>query len=209
MTSTKHSISAAHRITGKSRTTISSHMKSGKLSYEENQDGEKVIDASELIRVYGEQCNFDQVNTEANKPEKKISIAQSNDQTVQSDLLLAKQKIDSLNEKADSYKEEIEYLRERLDKSDKTVSDIAQLTKLITDQRDKDNSAGDWKKSIKALEDRIANQEKAAQKKADTLDKEKEELKAQLEEKEKRLKEEQAALELEKSKSFLHKLFGS
>ena len=208
MTSTKHSISAAHRITGKSRTTISSHMKSGKLSYEENQDGEKVIDASELMRVYGEQCNFDQTNTETNKPEKKISTAQSNDQTVQSDLLLAKQKIDSLTEKAESYKEEVEYLRERLDKSDKTVSDIAQLTKLITDQRDKDNSAGDWEKSIKALEDRIANQEKSAIEKAEKEAEEKNEFQKKLEEKEAELKEQKEAFELEQSKSFLHKLFG-
>ena len=184
-------------------------MKSGKLSYAENQDGEKVIDASELMRVYGDQCNFDQANTDIKKPEKKIPNAQLNDQTVQSELLLARQKIDSLNEKSDLYKEEIEYLRERLDKSDKTVSDIAQLTKLLTDQRDKDNSAGDWANSIKALEDRIANQEKAAQEKSEAEAKEKEELKAQLEEKDKILKVEQEALKLEKSKSFLHKLLGS
>ncbi len=208
MTSTKHSISAAHRITGKSRTTISSHMKSGKLSYEENQDGEKVIDASELIRVYGDQCNFDQANTDANKPEKKIPVAQSNDQTVQSDLLLAKQKIDSLTEKADSYKEEIEYLRERLDKSDKTVSDIAQLTKLITDQRDKDNNAGDWEKSITALEERIANQEKAAKEKAEKEAEEKNEFQKKLDEKEAQLKEKEEALELEKHKSFIHRMLG-
>ena len=208
MTSTKYSISAAHRITGKSRTTISSHMKSGKLSYEENHDGEKVIDASELIRVYGDQCNFDQADTDTKKPEKKIATVQSSDQTVQSELLLAKQKIDFLNDKTNSYKEEIEYLRERLDKSDKTVSDIAQLTKLLTDQREKDNNTGDWEKSIKALEDRMANQEKAAQKKADTLDKEKEEIQKQLEEKEKLLKEKEEALELEKHKSFIHRMLG-
>ena len=55
---TKYSISAASRITGKSRTTISKHLKQGKLSCEEGTDGAKLIDASELIRAYGDACDF-------------------------------------------------------------------------------------------------------------------------------------------------------
>ena len=55
---TKYTITAAHRITGKSRTTLQKHLKKGKLSCEETDDGIKLIDASELIRVYGDACDF-------------------------------------------------------------------------------------------------------------------------------------------------------
>ena len=52
MTTTKYSISAAHRITGKSRTTITKHLASGKLSCEEDAQGNKLIDAfQELWRT--------------------------------------------------------------------------------------------------------------------------------------------------------------
>lgn len=55
---TKYSITAAHRVTGKSRTTIQKHLKEGKLSATIGPDGTKLIDASELIRVYGAECDF-------------------------------------------------------------------------------------------------------------------------------------------------------
>ena len=53
MTSTKLSISAAHRLTGKSKTTLRKHMANGRLSYELDGKGNKRIDVSELERVYG------------------------------------------------------------------------------------------------------------------------------------------------------------
>ena len=66
MTQSKFSISEIHRITGKSRTTISKHMEEGKLSYE--LDGEKkTVDAAELMRVYGDDCDFERVNGKKTK----------------------------------------------------------------------------------------------------------------------------------------------
>ena len=64
---THYSITAAHRITGKSRTTIQRHLKKGKLSFVEDDDGIKRIDASELIRVYGDDCDFSRERTEASQ----------------------------------------------------------------------------------------------------------------------------------------------
>ena len=49
----KHSISAAARISGKSRSTLYRHIKSGRLSSELGSGGEPLIDTSELARVYG------------------------------------------------------------------------------------------------------------------------------------------------------------
>lgn len=49
----KHSISEAAKLTGKNRSTLHRHIQSGKLSKEEDEEGNPVIDTSELQRVYG------------------------------------------------------------------------------------------------------------------------------------------------------------
>jgi len=48
------SISEAARLTGKSRRTLHRHIDAGHISRSHTQSGEKGIDISELIRVYGE-----------------------------------------------------------------------------------------------------------------------------------------------------------
>lgn len=50
----KLNLSQAAKATGKNRTTIWRHVKSGKLSSERDIDGMPFIDTSELLRVYGE-----------------------------------------------------------------------------------------------------------------------------------------------------------
>lgn len=49
----RHSISEASKLTGKARSTLHRHLKSGKLSKEQDADGQPVIDTAELVRVYG------------------------------------------------------------------------------------------------------------------------------------------------------------
>jgi len=56
-TQAKLSISKASKIFGKDRKTISSYIAKGKLSCETNEQGHKLIDFSELRRVYGEPKN--------------------------------------------------------------------------------------------------------------------------------------------------------
>lgn len=55
---TRYNITDAHRVTGKSRTTLQRHLKTGRLSATVDEQGNKLIDASELIRVYGDDCDF-------------------------------------------------------------------------------------------------------------------------------------------------------
>ena len=55
MTQTKYSISEAARRVNRNRATISRHLDGGKLSYEIDHQNRKVIDAMELIRVYGDE----------------------------------------------------------------------------------------------------------------------------------------------------------
>lgn len=78
MQNTRYSISAAARIIDKSRATISRHMKAGKLSYEVDDDGNKLIEASELIRVYGQDCDFKREETRGPSETKRI---ESQDET--------------------------------------------------------------------------------------------------------------------------------
>jgi hypothetical protein len=50
----KLNLSQAAKAVNKNRTTIWRHIKSGKLSADNNRDGLPFVDTSELIRVYGE-----------------------------------------------------------------------------------------------------------------------------------------------------------
>ena len=216
-------ISKASQMAGVSRATIYNDIESGTLSIELGAKGRKMVDVSELTRVYKTLKNPDDddnsktVKTDKKRDSKvpeqsnKVAVLQERleAQKKHSELLedlLEKEKEERLRER-DASKEFEEYFKTQIENQSESIKNF---TRLLEDQRgDTSDTNNDWEKSIKALEDRIANQEKVAQEKAETLDKEKEELKAQLEEKEKILKEEQEALELEKSKSFLHKLFGS
>ncbi len=56
---TQYTITQAHRITGRSRTTLQRHLKKGVLSSTTDEFKNVRIDASELMRVYGaDQCDF-------------------------------------------------------------------------------------------------------------------------------------------------------
>ena len=59
----RHTISEAARITGKSRSTLHRHIKSGKLSKTTDETGAPVIDTSELQRVYGSLSHRDSVSS--------------------------------------------------------------------------------------------------------------------------------------------------
>ena len=61
MSKSRFTISEINRITGKSRTTISKHIKEGKLSATQSGD-QKLVDAAELIRVYGDECDFEKAS---------------------------------------------------------------------------------------------------------------------------------------------------
>src|SRR5687767_10428025 len=53
-TKTKFTVTEAEELTGRSRQTISAYVKSGKLSAEIGPKGKKIIDLSELHRVFPE-----------------------------------------------------------------------------------------------------------------------------------------------------------
>lgn len=118
---TKYSISAASRITGKSRTTISKHLKQGKLSCEEGGDGAKLIDASELIRVYGDACAFDVDQSRDRQPSPAEKPPMATEQGVQAALTTLQTQLDKEvtereRERA-HYREQIEQLQAALERA--------------------------------------------------------------------------------------------
>ena len=118
----KHSISEASKITGKARSTLHRHLKSGKLSKEIDADGQPVIDTAELVRVYGLLHGKDSSAT--------VPIGQQ--ATPQSDSLL-QAKIEAMMEA------QIEQLRADLDDARKERDDwkaqAQRLSGLLSDQR--------------------------------------------------------------------------
>lgn len=211
----KYSISEAARIAGVTRKTLYKHIDKKPISTEQDVNGRPVIDASELMRVYGDQCRFNHENDKQDTVSSKQMYADAHSPTFV-EIAVTKKELDMLrarmNAEKDSFEEQIDYLRKKLDEA---TSESRKLTALLTDQSTKNVSSNDWQKSIKALEDRIANQETAIQEKiaADAIksaqeEQEKYELKKLLDEKDKLLADNKAALEAEKNKSFFKKILG-
>ena len=151
MTSTKYTIAAANRITGKSRTTISKHISSGALSVEVTSDGKKLIDASELLRVYGDACNFDReegrvVSSKSNS--EKASIGGNELQLVKAQL---ESQIGERKNERDLYIAQIENLQDSLAKA----QDGHNRATLLLEHHSK--KGGDWEQALQAMEEKLAN----------------------------------------------------
>jgi chromosome segregation ATPase len=223
----KLSMEQAATVIGKSKKTIYNHKDRNKFSFDTDEEGKAVIDASELLRVYGNKPEIIQRLKELQEPTnengsvitpaytKKSAPSVKESEIVDYKIKLVKLEAELEKEKALKMKveESLDYFKEALEKAQDTAQKV---TLLLEDQRNnKPETNNDWQKSLKALEDRIANQETSIQEKiAQEAEKaakeaqEKEELRAQLEEKEAILAKKEEALKVEKSKSFLHKLLG-
>ena len=196
----KYSISESARIVGITRKTLYKHIDKKPISTEKDNNGKPVIDASELIRVYGDQCKFNitDVNKDTEKGTQKSSSVSTSDSI---EMAVTKKELELLKSQMasekDSLEEQIDYLRKKLDES---TSESRKLTALITDQS-QDNKADDWQKSLKMLEQRISNQEESAKVKQDKAEKENKILRDNLE-------KEKEALAEELGKGFWKRLLG-
>jgi DNA repair exonuclease SbcCD ATPase subunit len=192
----KYSISKAARIVGVTRKTFYKHIDKKRITVEKDENDNPVIDASELIRVYGDQCDFNEEGTKKEETHAEIKEPVISEPV---EVAVIKKELELLKEQQKSekenFEEQIDYLRNKLDEAN---SEQRKLTALLTDQSsNKESREGEWKKSMKALEQRIANQEKKAKERED---KEKRLLKAN-----KNLKR---ALDAERDKTLFEKLFG-
>jgi hypothetical protein len=111
-------LSEAAKYTGKNRTTIFRAMKTGRLSFSVNGDGERRVDTSELDRVFRA---TDADNSQSNSTGVAVLTAQ----------LEAERRANALLERSN------DDLRQRLDASEAERRNVhAQLTALLSDKRE-------------------------------------------------------------------------
>ena len=116
----------AAELTGKSKSTIQRAMNSGKLSYELDQNGRRVIDVSELERCFGLQQggNAGGQNGGANSVQQELEKAQS---LLEAERL--KMRIRMLEEQLETANSQIDDLKAQRDQWQKQASQV-----LITSQ---------------------------------------------------------------------------
>lgn len=127
-----HSISEAHRLTGKARTTIRRDLVSGLLSAATRPNGARVIETSELTRVYGPLQKLQKQRHLKIQPEPGSNPEQSG--LVESILqrlreaevraARAEGERDALRELADQARQDAAAWRERADRADRLLLDL-------------------------------------------------------------------------------------
>ena len=160
MTTTKYSMSVASRLIGKSRNTLARDMREGKLSWEEGPDGSKQIDASELMRVYGDAFKLHRLGEGAKKPPVAKNSDSASTSSNHSELNALREQLQALSEERErersQLRQQIDYLQDALKVSQETQT----KTMLLLEHRT--SGGGEWQAAIKQLEERIAKQEEGA-----------------------------------------------
>ena len=114
----------ASDLTGKNQSTIHRAMKAGRLSYSLSDSGERLVDTSELARLFPLKGGDDTLRNDASVGQRKDTQASD----LRAQLALMQQRIDGLEaDKAD--------LRAERDRLLAVIETQAQQVKLLTDQR--------------------------------------------------------------------------
>lgn len=197
-------ISQAADMVGVTRATFYRHIDKKGITVQKDEDGNPLVDVSELTRVYGHRVkplNSDAPKTEQADTPLNTQVMQPQNSNVNTTLLEEKIKhLEELREldkvaskkQIENLENQIDYLQDSLSKSQDNQS---KLTLML--EHKESQGTGEWQKAMKAVEARIANQESKA--------KEEQERANKIMRQNQLLKK---ALEDEKNKSFWQKLFG-
>ncbi|MGH1379198.1 MAG: hypothetical protein ACRBB3_10300 [Alphaproteobacteria bacterium] len=177
----------AAKVAGVSRRSFYNHIPKKSISLTQDSDGEEKIDLSELKRVYGEErvaLNLkkfmdEQGDVQEREPVQDKSVQKSaNSNKAEIELEVLKERLNHFDDYKQERVREREQLEERIGQLESTLQkalDNQNKTTLLLEHYTKgDEGNEDWKKSIKALEEKIANQEKEAKEKAEEEAKQKE-----------------------------------
>ena len=115
----KVSISEAARLTGKSRTTLHRLIKAGELSTCSGARNAKMVDISEIIRVFGD----------ISKPVQEQPFEQVPEQRVTVQPALSEQMVSSL-------KQEVEHLRTLVSAQESHIDSLKQSLQLLEHKKD-------------------------------------------------------------------------
>ena len=146
---TRYNIMQAHRITGKSRTTIQRHLKSGKLSFVEDGDGNRMIDASELIRVYGDDCNFSSEEQSGGGESEVTTPVHHRVHTLE-------ERIETLVEERKREREQLQSQIDHLKESLQLAQEGHNRATLLLENR---SGEGEWREAVSSLEQRFKERE--------------------------------------------------
>jgi len=115
----KVSISEAARLTGKSRTTLHRLIKTGDLSTCAGVRNAKMVDISELIRVFGDISKPVQEQPFEQVPEQRVTVTPA----------LSEQMVSSL-------KQEVEHLRTLVSAQESHIDSLKQSLQLLEHKKD-------------------------------------------------------------------------
>ena len=155
---TKYTITAAARIANKSATTIREHIRKGDLSFTQDKKGRRWIDASELYRVYDDDCDFERgktnktSSTDVNHSEAEREIVALQDQL--------RQEQGEREREQQQLQDQIDFLRRSLEKSQEGHNRATLLLEHKSQDHDRQQEqSGLWQKELEELKMRVANQE--------------------------------------------------
>ncbi len=107
----KLSITEAANLAGVSRNTMYSKIKKGILSKSKDSNGKAYIELSELLRIYPDASNKEDVKHDV-QPEQSMTVEELQELvTLRAQVALYEQKEEMLNERVEFYKGEVERLR--------------------------------------------------------------------------------------------------
>ena len=132
----------AAELTGKSKSTIQSWMKNGKISFELDSHKRRVIDVAELERVFG------LVPQESDMEQQKNVEAEIEKATQMLDMERLKMRVKLLEEQLDTARESIEDLKTQRDQWQKQAQQV-----LLTSEYSQ-KQAEELKQELKARENR-------------------------------------------------------
>ena len=132
-------------------------MKSGKLSFQLDNDRNRTVDAAELLRVYGNSCDFDR---EQGKPHS--STTTRIETSAGSGLLDVKELQRQLEQQ---YQAQINVLTDALERSQEGHNRATLLLEQKSSQSD------GWKEAIASMEQRLANESEMQKKQIGDLKK--------------------------------------
>jgi len=165
---TKYSISQSSRIAGKSRTTIKAHIKKGKLSAEEDANGNPVVDGAELFRLYGDDCDFER----AEPPGKRSSAGkraggQPGDQNPTTDLKHLQDQLERETQERKREREQFEAQIDHLQGALKLAQEGQMKATLLLESRG--DGVGDLQQKLRQLDARLDRQEENARREVEEI----------------------------------------
>lgn len=176
MSASKVSVSVAAKMVDVSRATFYRHIDEKSISTEQDDKGNKVIQVSELIRVYGDKLKTLEEVEKAEKAKKKKNETGQDTNNVSTELELLREKLKNLETEREREREQlsdqIEDLRTRLEKTEdqriKAEEQKDRLTLMLTDQRSEkekteekqDQKLNDMEASIQELKNQLNNGKK-------------------------------------------------